>query len=143
AAGRVARDLALPLEKIADAAHRFGDGELGARTGIDAVRKNELAEELHQVAGAFDSMAERVERTLRDQRELLAAISHELRSPLGRARVALEIARERADGAGVTSLDRVDRQLVEIDAILSDLLAVTRAGLTDLRTEKTAYLAWL
>ncbi|HWL85449.1 MAG TPA: HAMP domain-containing protein, partial [Polyangiaceae bacterium] len=68
AAGRVSRTLARPLERIADAAHRFGDGELEARTGIGEAHGREVADEVHQVAGAFDSMAERVERTLRDQR---------------------------------------------------------------------------
>ncbi|WP_394825829.1 ATP-binding protein [Pendulispora albinea] len=162
AAQRVSRDLARPLERVADAARRFGAGELAARSGIGTAA---TSDEVHQVAGAFDAMAERVERTLRDQRELLAAISHELRSPLGRARVALEIARdasapreasdptspERAPermpreetSPESTSLDRVERHLVEVDAILSDLLAVTRAGLTDLRTEQVAYLSWL
>ncbi|WP_394846478.1 ATP-binding protein [Pendulispora brunnea] len=141
AADRVARDLARPLERVADAAHRFGGGELGARTGVGGASASKpVSDEVHQVASAFDAMAERVERTLRDQRELLAAISHELRSPLGRARVALEIAREQQ---GTTALDRVERQLVDVDAILSDLLAVTRAGLTDLRTEKVGYLAWV
>ncbi|WP_394836044.1 ATP-binding protein [Pendulispora rubella] len=146
AADRVSRDLARPLERVADAAHRFGGGELGARTGLGgATARKAVADEVHQVATAFDAMAERVERTLRDQRELLAAISHELRSPLGRARVALEIAREQQEErhGSTATLDRVERQLVEVDAILSDLLAVTRAGLTDLRTEKVGYLAWV
>ena len=141
AAERVSRDLARPLERVADAAHRFGAGELDARSGLGGEGPSKsVSDEVHQVATAFDAMAERVERTLRDQRELLAAISHELRSPLGRARVALEIAREQE---GTAALDRVERQLIEVDAILSDLLAVTRAGLTDLRTEKVGYLAWV
>lgn len=139
AAERVARDLARPLEQISDAAKKFGAGDLTARTG--PLRS---ADEIQQVSVAFDEMAERVERTLRDQRELLAAISHELRSPLGRARVALEIGRERAsDGLAAKPLDLVENQLVEVDAILSDLLAVTRAGLTDLRSERRRYAAWL
>ena len=159
AANRVSRDLARPLERVADAAHRFGAGELGARTGIGSPvvldagdngnhaaagsAHTELSDEVQQVATAFDAMAGRVERTLRDQRELLAAISHELRSPLGRARIALEIAREKLDETHVGAIDRVERQLASVDAILSDLLAVARAGLTDLRTEKVGYLAWL
>ena len=46
---------------------------------------------------AFDGMADRIARVVLEQRELLAAISHELRSPLGRARIAVEIARERPE----------------------------------------------
>ncbi|NVL67757.1 histidine kinase dimerization/phospho-acceptor domain-containing protein, partial [Escherichia coli] len=76
-----------------------------------------------------------------EQRELLAAISHELRSPLGRARIAVEIARERPDPAA--ALDDVERQLVEIDAILGDLLASARAGLADVRLEDVELVPWL
>jgi two-component system OmpR family sensor kinase len=142
AAERVARGLARPLERIAGAADKFGGGDLAARTGLVSAKTS--ADEVRQVAVAFDAMAERVERTLRDQRELLAAISHELRSPLGRARVALEIGRERAtEDSAKRPLDHVEQQLVEVDAILSDLLAVTRAGLTDLRAEPRRYAAWL
>ncbi|HVJ91035.1 MAG TPA: HAMP domain-containing sensor histidine kinase, partial [Labilithrix sp.] len=69
---------------------------------------------------------------------------HELRSPLGRARSALEIARERKEGEHVLrALDDVDRQLVEIDAILGDLLASARAGLADVRRESVDIVAWL
>jgi signal transduction histidine kinase len=105
-----------------------------------------VAEEVRELGRAFDSMADRIARVVLEQRELLAAISHELRSPLGRARVALEIARERSEAAEASagkSFDDVDRQLVEMDAILGDLLASARAGLADLRREPVALLAWL
>jgi two-component system OmpR family sensor kinase len=86
---------------------------------------------------------------VRGQRELLGAISHELRSPLGRARVALEIARDRIPAdvpparSPASALDDVERQLVAVDSILGDLLDVTRAGLADLRKETRPMLDWL
>jgi two-component system sensor histidine kinase CpxA len=93
-------------------------------------------------------MADRIEVMVRSQRELLGAISHELRSPLGRARVALEITRDRI-GSGVegakpgAALDEVESQLGQVDTILGDLLDIARAGLTDLRKEKLDLAAWL
>jgi signal transduction histidine kinase len=86
-------------------------------------------------------MADRIARVVREQRELLAAISHELRSPLGRARVAVEIARDRPDPT--KALDDVERQLVEMDTILGDLLASARAGLADVRLEELELVPWL
>jgi signal transduction histidine kinase len=143
AAQRVSKDLARPLEVVAEAADRFGRGDLGARAKIDPARGGSA--EVQQVAHAFDTMANRVEVTVRDQRELLGAISHEIRSPLGRARVALEIARERAaaDARVGAPLDDLERQLADVDAILEDLLAVARAGLTDLHRAPTPLLPWL
>ncbi|HVH41641.1 MAG TPA: HAMP domain-containing sensor histidine kinase [Labilithrix sp.] len=151
-ARRVSIRLARPLEHVAATAERFGSGELTARTGVDKLPRRWVAEEVRDLGRAFDGMADRISRVVLDQRELLAAISHELRSPLGRARIALEIARERTEaGEGhakakaspVRALDDVERQLVEIDAILGDLLASARAGLADVRREPVALLSWL
>ena len=141
AAGRVSKRLARPLEHLAQTAERFGSGDLSARTGIDRLPRRWIAEEVRDVGVAFDGMADRIARVVVEQRELLAAISHELRSPLGRARIAVEIARERPDPS--VALDDVERQLVEIDAILGDLLASARAGLADVHVEEVEIVPWL
>jgi len=151
AARRVSKRLARPLEHLAQTATRFGGGNLAARTGIDMMPRRWVAEEVRDVGRAFDGMADRIARVVVEQRELLAAISHELRSPLGRARIAIEIAREQteAEPRAVTAprallaLDDVDRELVEVDAILGDLLASARAGLADLRGERQSVVPWL
>lgn len=142
-ARRVSMRLARPLELVAGAAERFGAGDLAARTGIQKLPNRWVADEVKEVGRAFDGMAERIERVVKDQRELLAAISHELRSPLGRARVALEIARDRGGDATDRPLSDLDKQLVEMDVILGDLLASARAGLADVRRERTDLDAWL
>jgi two-component system OmpR family sensor kinase len=143
-ARRVSTQLAAPLERVAQTAERFGAGHLDARTDIADAPRRWVAEEVGGVARAFDTMAGRIEAIVRDQRELLGAISHELRSPLGRARVALEIARDRINGpTGAPQLDQIERELGSVDAILSDLLAVTRAGLSDLRRENVMLAPWL
>ncbi len=148
-AGRVADKLARPLEQLAHAADRFGSGDLAFRT--DAGRQRRwVAVEVRDVAVAFNRMADRVEAMVRGQRELLGAISHELQSPLGRARVALEIARDRlphvegsVERSPAGALDEVEGQLTSIDSILGDLLDVTRTGLANLRKETHVFAPWL
>jgi signal transduction histidine kinase len=146
--GRVSKQLALPLERLALAADRFGGGDLTYRADVGRAWRW-VAAEVRAVGVAFNRMADRVEAMVRGQRELLGAISHELRSPLGRARVALEIARDRvppasgADRSVTSALDDVEKQLGVIDGILGDLLHVTRAGLADLRKETRAFSPWL
>lgn len=137
AARSVSKLVVRPLESVVDAAHHFGDGDLTARAG-DVPR---ASPEVREVARSFDAMATRVERMVRDQRELLAAVSHELRSPLGRARVALELARDQ--GAAMPAIERVERSMTEVDSILGDLLSITRAGLSDLHKEPTELVAFL
>jgi signal transduction histidine kinase len=149
-AGGVANQLAHPLERLARAADRFGGGDLAFRTEVVG-RQRWVAREVREVAVSFNRMADRLEALVRGQRELLGAISHELRSPLGRARIALEIARERSGAGGeldaprptAPAFDDVERELAAIDTILGDLLDVTRAGLADLRKETRNVAAWL
>jgi signal transduction histidine kinase len=147
-AGGIAEQLARPLERLADAADRLGAGDLKARTYPTSRARRWVAREVLDVALSFNRMADRIEDMVQSQRELLGAISHELRSPLGRARVALEIARDRmaveggARPAGA-SLDEVETQLGQVDAILRDLLDVARSGLTDLRQQRVDVAEWL
>ncbi|MFO0664911.1 MAG: HAMP domain-containing sensor histidine kinase [Polyangiaceae bacterium] len=128
AARGIAARFAAPLERVAQAATRFGDGDLASRAGTGPSDP----EEVGAVAASFDAMASRIEQVVRDQRTLLAAISHELRSPIGRAHVALEIAREKEDSAALAT---VDRELTTLNTILSDLMASARSGLADLTIE--------
>ncbi|HZU83769.1 MAG TPA: ATP-binding protein [Polyangiaceae bacterium] len=159
-ASRVANLLARPLEQLAVAADRFGAGDLAYRNDVVSA-PGWVAVEVRDVAVSYNRMADRVEAMVRGQRELLGAISHELRSPLARARVALEIARDRlprpdASGDGppdqtpdqtrrspARALDDVEAQLGAIDRILGELLDVTRAGLADVRKESRALVEWL
>jgi len=147
-AGRVANQIALPLEQLAGAADRFGAGDLAFRTDVAGRGRRWIAREVREVAVSFNRMADRVEAMVRGQRELLGAISHELRTPLGRARVALEIARDRlpppaGDRSPGGALDDVEKQLGAVDSVLGDLLDVTRAGLADLRKENRGLVEWL
>jgi signal transduction histidine kinase len=146
-AGRVANLIARPLEQLAQAADRFGGGDLAFRTDAGRARRW-VALEVREVAVSFNRMADRVEAMVRGQRELLGAISHELRSPLGRARVALEIARDRlpatpSERSTTSALDDVEKQLLDVDHILGDLLDVTRTGLADVRKETRPFVDWL
>jgi signal transduction histidine kinase len=98
---------------------RFGHGDLSAR-----VRSNRR-DELGKLARAFDRMAERIETLVGAERRLLLDISHELRSPLARLGVAIELARS---GDGVEgALDRIQKESDRLNALVGQLLQVTRA----------------
>ena len=66
-----------PLTRVAEVADRVSGGELGARVGLPAG-----TDEIGRLGSAFDTMVERVEASLRAQRQFAADASHELRSPL-------------------------------------------------------------
>ena len=87
----VSGSLARPLTRLAATARRLGSGDLSARahdvTGAD---------EIEELAGSFDDMADRVERTVQAQREFVANASHQLRTPLTGMKLRLESAIERS-----------------------------------------------
>ncbi len=115
----LARHLAAPVRRLKEAVERFGKGDLSAR--VDANR----ADELGQLAVAFNQMADRTESLVLAQQRLLQDISHELRSPLARLNVAVELARSADDPE--PNLDRIQKEADRLSALVSELLEVTRA----------------
>ncbi|MFO0675963.1 MAG: HAMP domain-containing sensor histidine kinase [Polyangiaceae bacterium] len=120
-AGIVARKLARPLLRIAGVAEEFGRGNLAARVELPHHHRRG---EMRVLADVMNDMASRIERQLNDQKALLAAVSHEVRTPLARIRLLVELARSESEDA--THLDGIDREVLEIDSLVSELLAGSR-----------------
>lgn len=119
----MARYLAAPLRRIRDASHRLAGGELHARAGSHVgVRRDEIGDLVRD----FDAMAERIEDLVRTQTQLLSDISHELRSPLARLHIALELARLRG-GTDTPELDRIETEALRMNELIGRLLALVRA----------------
>ena len=110
-----------PLYLVLDVAERLGKGDLKARAPLGRHRHSDE----RTLARALNRMADRIERQMANQRELLAQVSHELRTPLGHMRLLLEMGREKHDPK---TLDEIEKELVEIDALVADLLASSRVS---------------
>jgi signal transduction histidine kinase len=119
----LARAIARPLERLTEAARRLGAGDLSARSGL------RRADEVGELARAFDEMADRLERLVRQEKELLANVSHELRTPLSRIRVALELAAEGDAARARRALSDIGADLSELERLLEDVLAAARLDL--------------
>jgi signal transduction histidine kinase len=104
---RIARSVTRPLAKLASVADAFGRGQLDVRSGIAS------DDEVGQVARRFDHMAERIAQSRRAEKEMLARVSHELKTPLARVRMALSL----LEGNG----EEVDRRLADVDEELKEL----------------------
>jgi two-component system OmpR family sensor kinase len=120
AAGRIARRISRPLYELTRVAHDIGQGNMAARATVSAQRIDEIG----VLSSTFNDMAARLERQLTEQRELLAAVSHELRTPLARIRLLVEIARQ--DKVTAATLDDIEREAIEIDTLVGELLASAR-----------------
>jgi two-component system OmpR family sensor kinase len=125
----IARRIARPLYELVMVSKEIGRGNTAARAKLACNGIDEIA----ILARSMNDMAARIERQLADQRELLAGVSHELRTPLARLRVLLDIARER--GAQPRTYDEIERELVEMDQLVGELLASARLEFQALRTQ--------
>jgi signal transduction histidine kinase len=103
-----------PIRRIEATIAAFGHENLSVR--IDTSRQDEIG----SLALSFNKMADRLERVIVRERRLLADMSHELRSPLARLKFAIRLARNSEDRE--FALDRIDRDVNRISALVSDLL---------------------
>ena len=118
----LARYLSSPLVKLRDAMRRLSHGDLTARVNLTSRRRDELAD----LGRDFDVMAERIESLMTSQQRLLHDISHELRSPLARLNIALELARQ-GDPAEVSwAMDRIELESQRLNGLINQLLALGR-----------------
>ena len=135
AAALLARRISRPLERLTAAVRRLGTGDLAARAPLDQQtwwrpRSPSRGDELAELTQAFNDMAERIERLIAGQNELMANVSHELRSPLTRIRVALELLPR--DEEADARLHDVEADLDELERLIEDVLTTARLDATGL-----------
>ncbi len=119
-AGKVATRLSRPLDELVRVAQDIGRGRFDTR-----VRVERSEGEVGRLGHVINDMAARIEKQLGDQRELLAAVSHEIRTPLTRIRILVEMARDTGK-VDPKTIEEIDREVIEIDALVSELLASSR-----------------
>jgi signal transduction histidine kinase len=140
AAAPLARRISRPVERLTEAVQRLGAGELSVRVPVHGPwrghrRRRRLAvgrhqDELETLTRAFNEMAERLERLVEGQKELLANVSHELRSPLARVRLALALLPR--EGEADARLRDVETDLAELERLIDDVLTTSRLGMNRL-----------
>ena len=131
----VARSVARPVQALREAARRMAAGELSARVGHPGGTRDELA----QLAGDFDAMAERIEALVAHDRRVLQDLSHELRSPLARLQLILDLAQRGDDPASAERYFRqAEHEIVRLDRLTGDMLALSRmeGGLPGMERER-------
>jgi two-component system OmpR family sensor kinase len=129
----LAQHLSAPIRRIQEGARALAAENLGVRAnagrrvsaGLEG-RRDELA----VLARDFDAMVDQLRANRGATTQLLRDISHELRSPLARMRVALGLARQPpADLA--RQLDRMEREIERLDSLISQVLKLARLHGTD------------
>jgi len=118
----LALHLTRPLRRLEQASARIAAGELD--TPLQLPRRRD---EIGQLGQSFARMVTSVKGMIEQQQRLLSDISHELRSPLTRLRMALAIARRK--GQQSSELDRIETEAQRLEEMIAALLGLSRAQL--------------
>jgi two-component system, OmpR family, sensor kinase len=124
----LARHISTPVAKLQAAARALARGDLHARVDTLFCRRGD---ELGDLARDMNQMAMGLETQIASKEMLLRDISHELRSPLTRLRVALDLAR-RDDGRLGVQFKRMERDIERLDALIGETLQLSRLSGNDL-----------
>ena len=131
------RHLTLTFGQLAQVARRVADGQFGATLETTGQR------ELSGLISSFNDMSVRLEQQEQRKRQLIADVSHELRSPMARLRALGEtIARRPADAGD--QLGQLDAEIGLMDRLIGDMLQAARldSGAAGLNLQATPLGAW-
>lgn len=122
---KISRWLSRPLNSLVKATDAIGRGQYD----VEIHKGRHAPIEIVRLSCAVEDMAGKIKQQMKDQRELLASVSHELRSPLARIRLLLELMRD--DGAPPNErktklVDDLEQEIVEMDDLVGGLLAQSR-----------------
>ena len=114
----VSRRIAGRIERLQTGVDRLAGGELDARVPVEG------CDEIATLADSFNRAAERIESLVSGQRRMLASASHELRSPLARLRMTIELLQGGEVREGLYEDAVAD--IAELDELIEDLLLAAR-----------------
>jgi two-component system sensor histidine kinase CpxA len=119
----LARSLVTPLEELRKASRKIAAGDLATRVSKTMPRRQD---EIGQLAIDFDIMTSRLQAMQQANQRLMQDVSHELRSPLARLNVALEIARKKGVGEIESEIDRIELESQRLETLVNDVLGLLR-----------------
>jgi two-component system sensor histidine kinase CpxA len=115
------RYLTTPILRLRAASQQLAAGDLSTRAAAVIERRHD---ELGDLVRDFNAMASRIEELVRRQRQLISDVSHELRSPLARLYVALDLGRERKGND--PAFDHMEKDIGLLNEMIGRLLTVAR-----------------
>ncbi|MGC3979992.1 MAG: ATP-binding protein [Steroidobacteraceae bacterium] len=120
----LARHFSTPLTLTETTVQHIAQGRLQARVPIASSKRSD---EFGQLARGVNDMAERIETLVKDRDRLLHDVSHELRSPLARMRILLELARTGTQYDLGTQLLKADNEISRMDHLVDEILSYARS----------------
>jgi len=126
----LAKILVRPIGKLRSTALDLASGNLKARAS-GARREPSKGDEVAGLVRDFNRMADQIESLVGTQKQLIRDVSHELRSPLSRLSLALELLREDTNEQGMVHVDRIERETNRLNRLIGQLLELSRMEVMD------------
>jgi len=117
----LARAISRPVRRFREATVAIAGGDLDTRVAESVGGRHD---EIGHLARDFDRMTDELQRAWQQQTELTRNVSHELRSPLARLRVALELARREA--GDLPEFGRIEAESERLDEMIGQILSYSR-----------------
>ncbi len=117
----VARQLTRRLERLQTSVERLGEGDLATRVKVEG------RDEVARLAHSFNRAAARIETLVSSHKLLLANASHELRTPISRIRLGIEL---KKNGADLARTEALEKDIAELDELIDEILVASRLNST-------------
>jgi two-component system, OmpR family, sensor histidine kinase CpxA len=115
-----------PVRELRSVVRSFASGQMDARVPESGLMwAAASSKEIHSLIVDFNQMADRIAGLMEAQRLLLRDVSHELRSPLARLSVALELTRDEAPASAEIHLQRIEDEANQLNRLIAELLSLS------------------
>jgi signal transduction histidine kinase len=118
----VLRSVFRKIRDLERAASVLGSGDTSIRYAVSGG-----SDELDALGESFNGMAQRIDSLLASHKELMGSVAHELRTPLARLSLALELLRE-GSGTRDEMFSRMETDIAALNALVTELLEYNRLG---------------
>ena len=119
------RYLTTPILRLREMSQKLTAGDLSVRAGPGLTQRRD---EIGDLIRDFDTMASRIEELISRQRQLVSDVSHELRSPLARLNVALDLGRQRKGND--PAFDQMEEDIGLLDEMIGRLLTIAKLDIS-------------
>ncbi len=115
----MARYLAKPIVELQEASQKFANGDFSHKITNEAMARYD---EIGDLASDFNNMASKIEALINSQKRLFNDISHELRSPLARMQVGIELLQMKVPDSEKSLVERLNKDVNRMNALIEEVL---------------------
>ncbi|MBP5470773.1 MAG: HAMP domain-containing histidine kinase [Candidatus Riflebacteria bacterium] len=119
----MARYLAKPIVELQEASQKFAKGDFSHKITKEAMARYD---EIGDLASDFNNMASKIEALINSQKRLFNDISHELRSPLARMQVGIELLQMKVPDSEKSLVERLNRDVNRMNALIEEVLQFSK-----------------